>query len=250
MGIPRPDSNGPRRLRIRVCAVAILVATAQSALAHPTDSELRAAREERKRCEAEVAAAARIDPVQLGTSEQELQAAVAGLRIEAERGAAAAKELKRWTRTASGDVAQVQYELFDDRIYRIRWQLAKRFERPVLDELIGRARKCFGRPEYDQTFEAEPGSSAATLRRIVWNHDERRIELRQLHPLRGGPVFLSVSAAPTLRELGTAGLAPFPEPARSAPWWQRSLEPPKPVEPEESAALGDAFVQLLAQLDH
>ena len=118
------------------------------------------------------------------------------------------------------------------------------------DELLGRARKCFGRPEYDQTFEAEPGSSAATLRRIAWSHDERRIELRQLHPLRGGPVFLSVSAAAALRELGAAGLAPFPEPARSEPWWQRSLAPPKPLEPEESAALGDAFVRLLAQLDH
>ncbi len=229
-----------------------MLAAALPVVAHPSDRELQQAREERERCAADPAPADPVDAGRLAMSEAELRSAVEGLRQEPAAGTdpREARGLERYVRQATDPLAGVEYELWQDRVYRIRWRLATSFERPVLDELSRRARTCFGEPEYDQTFEAEPGSPKATLRRIGWRHGDRQIELRQLHPLRGGPVYLSVSRRATLREIGTAGVVPFSEPDRSAPWWQRSLEAPRPVTPEEREELGLAVLGLLSQLDH
>ena len=230
----------------------MLIAAAQAGVAHPTEETLRGARAERAACEVDVPAAERVDPARLGMSLAQLREAVGPLQQDPEPAAGAETNdaPTRWLRDAGGDLARVEYELFRDSVYRIRWQLSPEYERPALDGLSRRAQRCFGAPRFDQKFEAEPGSPAATLRRIGWTHGERRIELRQLHPLRGGPVFLSISSNTALRALGKAGHAPFPEPDRSEPWWQRETSPLEPVTAEEQSALDDRFARLLAQLDH
>lgn len=221
--------------------------------AHPTDSELREAHEARQRCEATIPLEEQIDPARLGMSEAELRAAVAGLRRDppAEQADPRTEQgLTRWVLDASAALAGIEYELWQGSVYRIRWRLPVKFERPVLDELVRRGSICFGPPDYDQKFEAEPGSPVATLRRIGWTHGDRRIELRQLHPLRGGPVYLSVTRSAVLREIGAAKLTPFPVPDRSGPWWQRSMQALRPATDEEQKKLGSAFLGLLSQLDH
>ncbi len=238
---------------IALVAAAVVIAPAAPSFAHPTERELRDAFDERQRCEADVASADRIDPAHLGMSEADLRRAVEELRQDPLPGESDLRTEQgpiRWVRDAAGGVARIEYESWHDRVYRIRWQLSAAFERPVLDELARRGRTCFGVPEFDQTFEAEPGSPRATLRRIGWIHGDRRIELRQLHPLRGGRVFLSVTTSATIREIGAAGLAGFPEPDRSESWWRRPTAPPRPATAEERKQLGDAFVRLLSQLDH
>lgn len=234
---------------------AVLATLTLPAHAHPTDHEIREAWEDRQRCESGVARGERVDSARLGMTNAELQVAVEGLQPDPTVAPEISeplleKGLRRWIRQASGELQTVEYELWQDRVYRIRWRLGKSFERPMLDEFARHGETCFGRPEFDQTFEAEPGSPAATLRRIGWIHDKRRVEIRQLHPLRGGPVYLTVSDGPILRELGVAGLGPFPEPSKSKPWWQRSTAPLSPVSAEEQHELGQAFLGLLSQLDH
>lgn len=221
---------------------------------------MREAWEQRQRCEAEIDPEVHVDVARLGMSRTDLRATFEGLQHdravpapdptrESSKGSPE-EVLERWWRPASGDLARVEYELWEGRVYRIRWRLGADFERPVLDELGRVARVCFGEPDYDQTFEAEPGSPAATLRRIGWTHGDRRIELRQLHPLRGGPVYLSVTDRAALREMGRAGQAPFSDPDQSGPWWQRPTRVPQPSGAEERARLGKRFLELLAQLDH
>ncbi len=238
-----------------VVAIPVLVVAATGARAHPTVRELREAFAERARCEAVVAEEERIDPVRLGMSERELLAVLPGLRrVPSREGAEPAlqeqADPRGWTRAGTEDLAGAEYELWQGRVYRIRWRLPAEFERPVIDELGRRARLCFGPPEYDQTFEARPGSSKATLRRIRWKHGDRQIELRQLHPLRGGPVYLSVALLGPLREIGAAGRAVPADPDRSGPWWRRPAQPLVPATDAERDRLGRAFVRFLAQLDH
>jgi hypothetical protein len=234
--------------------------------AHPSDLEIRAAAAERASCEAPLEGDARIDPARLGMSASELQTArpdvvhvrepaVAGAEPDDPAGSSPdpsrpARGLDRWVGEGTEDVARFEYELWRNRIYRIRWALSGAFERPVLDELVRRARICLGPPLYDQRFEAEPGSPRATLRRIGWRHGSLEIELRQLHPLRGGPVYLTVTRRGALREIAAAGVVRPPDPERTAPWWQRSMAAPRPASPAERKDLGDRFARLLSQLDH
>lgn len=235
-------------------STALVAVSAAPGFAHPTDRELREAFDDRQRCAEATAPAKLADPVRLGMSEVELVAAVKGLLQDPPKGTGDPRGelgLTRWVREASGrGLASVEYELWQGRVYRIRWRLAAHFERPVLKELIRRARVCFGAPDYDQKFEAEPSSPKATLQRIGWTHSEIRIELRQLHPLRGGPVYLTVSQNEMLREVGASRVPLFPEPDRSAPWWERSMHALVPVGDEEREKLGSEFLGLLSQFDH
>ena len=235
-----------------LCLAGSVIASTLPAFAHPTDRELREAWEEQQRCQLEVAPADRIDPIRLGMNASELRGAVKGLHPYPLAGSHSKSQLglSRLVREARGELAKIEYELWHDQVYLIRWRLGNPFERPIMNELGQRGRACFGPPDYDQTIEAEPGSPTATLRRIGWTHGDRRIELRQLHPLRGGPVYLSISLDAVLHQIGAAGVARFPEPDRSGPWWQRTLKAPAPVQAEEQKRLGQAFVGLLSQLDH
>lgn len=231
--------------------------------AHPSEVEMLRASAERELCEPDVtnvtnvAEVARVDPVRLGMTESDLVIVALGAHRdpsvdapEAEARATSMTRPIRWERAADGDLQRVEYESWQQRVYRIRWQLADAFERPVFDEFVRRGEICFGSPEYDQTFEAEPGSAKATLRRVAWRHGERLIELRQLHPLRGGPVYLTVTTVETIREIAAAGSRAFPDPDRSEPWWRRPTEQVRPATDEERETLGGRFARLLSQVDH
>jgi hypothetical protein len=254
-----------KRTLLRVAwAASFLVGT--SSFGHPTDQELRAAVAEREGCEVAVGLLEPVDRIHLGMSESELKAAHPDVQHETSQrvaddgagrsafdlNAAGGKDrgLDRWTREGASGVMRFEYELWQGQVYTIRWRLDESFERPVLDEYGRRAAICFGAPEYDQTFEAEPGSAMATLRRIGWTHGDRRIELRQLHPLRGGPVYLTVTRTVVIRDMAAAGVARYPDPDRSGPWWERPTAAPQPAKPDERTALGHQFVELLAQIDH
>lgn len=259
-----------------IASLAVAPLAALAALAHPTDQQILESLADRRACdtghEGERPDGMEIDPARLGMTEAELRARVAGLRRDTVLGTSSETDaLQRWSREVgtgvegedgngtedgkkagdeAGDVVLIQYELWQGRVYRIRWRLAPAFERPIFDELAERGRFCLGEADLDQTFEAEPGSADATLRRVVWTHESRRIELRQLHPLGGGPVYLSATDVATLRAIGAEERAPFPDPSRSAPWWTRSLRPPKPAAPEERARLGKRFLSLIGELSH
>jgi hypothetical protein len=236
-----------------VSAVVGLAIPTTSVHAHPTDLELRQAFEELALCESDSAPADRVDAARLGMTESELRQAVDGLRRDppaSEADSDSERGPVRWLRDAQGELQGVEYESWQDRVYRIRWQLSPSFERPVFGEFLRRAEICFGTPEYDQTFEAEPGSPKATLRRVAWIHGDRRIELRQLHPLRGDRVYLTITTSETLREIAAAGFRVFPEPDRSEPWWRRPTQAPRPATADERDALGRRFAALLSQLDH
>lgn len=221
--------------------------------AHPTDLELHRAYEERQLCETSIAAVERVDPVRLGMREDELKAAVEGLRRESPASdsvAAADVDPVRWIWEPGHELLSVEYEVWHGRVYRIRWQLAEDFERPVFDELRRRGDLCFGPPDHDQIFEAKPGSPKATLRRVTWSHGDRRIELRQLHPLHGGPVYLTIQLTEPRREIAASGARAAPDPDRTGPWWRRPAAPLRPATDAEREALGNRFAKLLAQLDH
>ncbi|HEX3126604.1 MAG TPA: hypothetical protein VH394_04680, partial [Thermoanaerobaculia bacterium] len=89
------------------------------------------------------------------------------------------------------DLAYAEYELFQGKIYRVRWRLAERFERPLFPWLVDRVSHHLGTPVYDQVVEPELGSGQASLRRVAWRWNGRTIEARQLQPQSGGPLFLT-----------------------------------------------------------
>jgi hypothetical protein len=137
-----------------------------------------------------------------------------------------AEQVRLAREVGSRDVRRVEYELFRGRVYRVRWQLDDRFERPIMDSLVARLRERFGKPAYDQTIEGKFASGRATLRRAAWRRETRVLEVRQLHPLNGGPLFLTLSDEPALRAIVASRGTVAPEPESSGPWWQ---EPQKPT---------------------
>jgi hypothetical protein len=239
-----------RRACSRPAAAALaLLAGAAAAAAHPSDEAIARDREVARLCRALPEGETAADPGRLGMSEAELRAAW-GERTPVsapERGAGEGGTIRLVFAPESGAIERVAYELWEGRVYRVRWRLAARFERPVFPALAARMETCLGTPRADQTFEAEPGSPDATLRRVEWREHGRVIELRQLHPLTGGPVFVTATDEARLRALGAAGGRPFPEPTRSGPWWERA-RPPEPATPDEAAALADALLGLLPLL--
>jgi hypothetical protein len=245
-----------------VAGIFVWVASS-SAGGHPTDDELARLQEDRRVCAQEIPAEALLDPARLGMEQEALEA----LFEEAlEREAAAepaedgeeAEEASRRTqatpyrlaRPAAGDLAQVSYELFEGRVYRIRWKLAAHFERPVMDALIARARTCWGHPEHDQTILAEPGMPEASLRRVTWQKGARSVEVRQLHPLRGGPTYVTTSDLMAIRAMGERGVGPLDPPDWTGPWWARGAAAVVLATPEEAERLSHAFVHLLPHVDY
>lgn len=149
---------------------------------------------------------------------------------------------------AEGDVRGVEYELFRGRIYRIRWELSDRFQAPIMDDFVHQATHCFGRPGYDQTIAAKLGSGESTLRRAGWERKNHLLEIRQLNPLGGGPVFVTMTDPKISKAIIAArgSLAPEPE-RRSEPWWQRKDASPAPPSNEARGALVRAFAAVLSQ---
>lgn len=137
----------------------------------------------------------------------------------------------------SGDVQQSELDLHGGRVYRVRWQLAPRFERALMEALVTRLGQQLGPPDYDQTLPAELGSPRAELRRSGWTRDGRVLELRQLHPFAGGPLFLSLADRQALQAIVDAGGTPLPQPESSGEWWRRPQREPTLLSKHEREAL-------------
>jgi hypothetical protein len=147
-----------------------------------------------------------------------------------------------------GDVRRIEYDLLDGRVYRIRWQLAERFERPLMGPVVARLSERLGSPHYDQTLKAKLGSGRADLRRTGWERGGRALEVRQLHPFVGGPLYVTLADGAALQAIVAAGGAALPQPEEPGDWWRRPQQPPRLLEPEERDALLAALDGLIAQL--
>ena len=127
-------------------------------------------------------------------------------------------------RIDSPEVAYVEYELFDDRVFRIRWCLTERFDRPIYSYLLSRAHRLLGEPKTDELIGLDPHSppaDAPVLHYSSWWLGERSLELRQLEPLSGGTVFLTLADERMFLEAKIAHNPPVAQPDRMIPFWQR-----------------------------
>ena len=147
------------------------------------------------------------------------------------------------------DIRRVEYELFEGRVYRVRWRLAERFERPIIASLVDHLTEDFGKPRYDQLIEGKFGSGRATLRRAAWQTGSQNLEVRQLNPMVGGPLFLTLSDQAMIKRIITAGGTAAPEPDSLGPWWQAPLKPLPPLTAKEREALLAGFHGVLEQAD-
>ncbi len=149
----------------------------------------------------------------------------------------------------AGDVQSVEYELFRNRVYRVRWQLAPRFERPLMTSLVAHLTPKLGKPYYDQLIEGKFGTGRATLRRAGWRDGPRSLEIRQLNPQVGGPIFLTLSDHATIQAIVASGGTAAPEPDSIGPWWQKPLKAFALLTAPERDALLVAFDGVLAEVD-
>lgn len=154
----------------------------------------------------------------------------------------------RLARPSSGDVRRVEYDLSEGRVYRVRWRLAERFEHPILGAVVVRVGERLGRPDYDQTLRAELGSERADLRRTGWTLGPRQLEIRQLHPFTGGPIFLSLADVEAMQAIVEAKGVPLPQPETTGAWWRRPQRPPELPTEEERRELVAAIDALVAEL--
>lgn len=145
------------------------------------------------------------------------------------------------------DVGRMEYELFRTRVYRVRWRLAERFERPIMASLVAHLTAELGKPYYDQLIEGKFGSGRATLRRAAWRTETRTLEVRQLNPLVGGPLFLTLSDQQKIKSIIASGGTAAPEPDSIGPWWQKPVKPLAPLTTRERTALLAAFDVVLAR---
>lgn len=141
----------------------------------------------------------------------------------------------------TGEVQLVEYELFQGRIYRVRWRLAERFERPLMSSLVPHVSTELGKPYYDQRILGKIGTGRATLRRAGWRDGFRSLEIRQLNPRVGGPLFVTLSDQSIVRKIGEFGGTAAPEPDSIGAWWEKPIKPFEPLVNPELKALLAAF---------
>jgi hypothetical protein len=242
--------------------------------AHVTAEEIAEQARRKTLCSREANPGERFDSVGLGAEESELRTAwgegllarpvehldpelarpalpgTAGKAESAPTRDRYAEQIRLRRAVPEGDLRSVEYELFRGRVYRIRWELADRFHTRFMDELVHQATHCYGAPAYDQTIEAKIASGEATRRRAGWRRGSRLLEIRQLNPLLGGPVFVTVTDIDASQAIIAARgtLAPEPE-HRVEPWWKRAGEPPQLPSEEKRAALVRAVAAVLSQTD-
>ena len=159
--------------------------------------------------------------------------------------AAFGAQLRLGRTLAAGDVQRAEYDLFRGHAYRLRWLAAARFERPLMEPLVEHLRARLGPPAYDQTLAAKVGSGRAALRRTGWRRSGLSLEIRQLHPFIGGPLYVTLADLAALQAIADARAAPLPQPETSGEWWRRPQKPPAllPVaERDELLAALDALV--------
>lgn len=105
-----------------------------------------------------------------------------------------------------------------------------------------------GKPYYDQLIEGKFGTGRATLRRTGWRDGPRVIEVRQLNPMVGGPIFLTLSDQGAIREIVASGGTAAPEPDSIGRWWNRPITPPEPLTRREREALLAAIDAVRSQV--
>lgn len=137
-----------------------------------------------------------------------------------------AEQLRLGRAIASGDLRRAEYDLFRGHVYRMRWLLAERFERPLMEPLVARMRERLGAPVYDQTLEAKLGSRRSDLRRTGWRRDNLALEVRQLHPFTGGPLYLTLSDVAAMEAIVEARTLVLPQPESTGDWWRRPQSRP------------------------
>ena len=148
----------------------------------------------------------------------------------------------------AGDVQSVEYELFRGRVYRVRWQLVERFERPLMASLVAHLTMKLGKPYYDQLIEGKFGTGRATLRRAGWRHGSLGLEVRQLNPQVGGSIFVTLSDQETIQDITESGGTAAPEPDSIGPWWQKPVKPFSQLTVSERDTLLIAFDEVLAEV--
>jgi hypothetical protein len=191
------------------------------------------------------------DTVRLGMDEAELRTRAGGAlqpgllsRSEVPApGSGLAAFHRRFSSPA--DLAYAEYELFRGKIYRIRWRLAERFERPLVSRIVDRMTHLLGPPVYDQTVNPDFGSDQASLRRAAWRWSHGTIEVRQLQPQSGGPLFLSWVDRETVESILEARLQVPPQPDQLPPWWKGKPALPRPLAAGEEEPLLQGLEALL-----
>ena len=159
-----------------------------------------------------------------------------------------AEQLRLIRKPDAGDVQSVEYELFRGRVYRVRWRLADRFERSLMIALVPHLTTKLGKPYYDQTIVGKFGTGRATLRRAGWRHESRSLEIRQLNPQLGGPIFLTLSDQRMIRAIAESGGTAAPEPDSIGVWWQKPIKPFAALTAPERDALLAGFDGVLAEV--
>ncbi len=191
------------------------------------------------------------DTVRLGMDEAELRT-LAGDALEPgllsqEAAFPPGSGLAAFHRRFSGaDLAYAEYDLFQGKVYRIRWRLAERFERPLMPRIVDRMTHRFGAPIYDQLVEATLGSSRSSLRRAAWAWSGGTIEVRQLQPQQGGPLFLTWMDQDAVDGILKKELQVPPQPDQLPPWWEGKPVLPRPLAAGEEEPLLLSFEALLA----
>jgi len=270
-GSDRAQGTRLHRLAPWVLGVSVLLASSLAA-AHPTTEDLRERATRAKLCTPAENPGKPFDSVQLGAEERQLRTAwgdalqpetIEHLGPDFQRLAQPpevddsnakesadpyADQLRLLRVLAKGDVRRVEYELFRGRVYRIRWELSDRYHAPIMDDFVQQAAECYGPFRYDQTIEAKLGSGESTLRRAGWERNGRLLEIRQLNPLGGGPLFVTMTDRKISKAIIAArgNLAPEPK-RRSEPWWQRQNPSPAAPSEAERSALVQALAAVLSQ---
>jgi len=115
-----------------------------------------------------------------------------------------------------------------------------------MEPLVAHLRERLGPPAYDQTLAAKLGSGRSELRRTGWRRDGLALELRQLHPFTGGPLYLTLSDVAVMQAILEARATALPQPESSGEWWRRPQSPPALLTTAERDALLAAIDALIA----
>ena len=247
--------------------------SARGAAAHTTPKELKARAERAHACDRDAQGAEAFDPTRLGTSlatlrerfgdaliPESLERPKSALERRMEKQTSAetpeagkpeghapyANQARLRRSVAEHDVLFAEYDLYNNSVYRIRWRLDDRFNLPIMGDLVVQTTACYGPPEYDQEPEWKLSDGKAKLRRTGWQRDDRLFEVRQLHPLNGGPVFVTVTDLATVRAIVAAQGFASPDPETSPPWWEKPQATRAELSDEEREGLVHAFAHVLS----
>ena len=146
------------------------------------------------------------------------------------------------------DVARIEYDVVDGRVYRVRWQLTERFERPIMAAVVEHLRGRLGAPVFDQRIAAKLGSGKSDLWRARWQAGQRALDVRQLHPMTGGPLFVTLSDLAALQRIIDAGRVALPEPTVSEDWWRKPQRPLALVPADERELLLEGVDRMLERV--